>query len=73
MCSFFGAGEKIEAKIEDLVKKFEDRFADIEDKVCDELTPKRYLIFYINLYFSKTATMNQTRKSSIFLKIKSRN
>ena len=36
MCSFFGAGEKIEAKIEDLVKKFEDRFADIEDKVSDE-------------------------------------
>ena len=33
MCSFFGAGEKLEAKIEDLVKKFEDRFADIEDKV----------------------------------------
>ena len=33
MCSFFGAGEKLEAKIEELIKKFEDRFADIEDKV----------------------------------------
>ena len=38
MCSFFGAGEKLEAKIEDLVKKFEDRFADIEDKVIVQLT-----------------------------------
>ena len=41
MCSFFGAGEKIEAKIEDLVKKFEDRFADIEDKVSDEFTSQK--------------------------------
>ena len=38
MCSFFGAGEKLEAKIEDLVKKFEDRFADIEDKVIVQFT-----------------------------------
>ena len=36
MCSFFGSGEKIEAKIEEFVKKFEDRFADIEDKVYDQ-------------------------------------
>ena len=50
MCSFFGAGEKLEAKIEDLVKKFEDRFADIEDKVIVQFilnltlrTPFRYL------------------------------
>ena len=51
MCSFFGAGEKIEAKIEDLVKKFEDRFADIEDKVCDKLTLKRYLIVSITFIY----------------------
>ena len=45
MCSFFGAGEKIEAKIEELVKKFEDRFADIEDKVSDEFTSQK-MSFY---------------------------
>ena len=33
MCSsFFGLGDKIDAKIDDFVRKFEDRLADIEDK-----------------------------------------
>ena len=32
MCSLFGGNEKLEIKMEDLVKKLEDRMADIEDK-----------------------------------------
>ena len=52
MCSFFGAGEKLEAKIEELVKKFEDRFADIEDKVIVYFI---YLILYIHKYLFITA------------------
>ena len=32
MCSLFGGKEKLEMKIEDFVRKFEDRMADIEDK-----------------------------------------
>ena len=31
MCSFF-SGEKFDLKIDEFVKKFEDRLADIEDK-----------------------------------------
>ena len=52
MCSFFGAGEKIEAKIEDLVKKFEDRFADIEDKVSDEFILILMRLYNINMYIT---------------------
>ena len=32
MCSLFGFNEKLEFKLEEIVKKFEDRLADIEDK-----------------------------------------
>ena len=32
MCSFFGLNEKFDVKIDEIVKKFEDRLADIEDK-----------------------------------------
>ena len=32
MCSFFGLNEKIDVKIDEIVKKLEDRLADIEDK-----------------------------------------
>ena len=32
MCSLFGGNEKLEKKLEDFVKKMEDRMADIEDK-----------------------------------------
>ena len=32
MCSFFGLNEKFHVKIDEIVKKFEDRLADIEDK-----------------------------------------
>ena len=52
MCSFFGAGEKIEAKIEDLVKKFEDRFADIEDKVSDEFILILMRLYNIHMYIT---------------------
>ena len=52
MCSFFGAGEKIEAKIEDLVKKFEDRFADIEDKVSDEFILILMRLYNIYMYIT---------------------